>query len=202
MKKIRIWLLGFVCIFAITGCNDIEDSINDLRAELNRDIEIAQNDTPNQNEEISIEETYETVPTKAEPAVPKIEVALYFADSAGTKLIKTTREIPKEEGVARATINALLAGPTENGQISPIPSGTTLLDIHIKDGLCIIDLSQEFLDAGKGIADENLAIQAIVQTLCQFDTVNKVEFRVNGESLESLNNTQITKEVFADHSIL
>jgi len=32
--------------------------------------------------------------------------------------------------------------------------------------------------------------------------VNKVEFRVNGESLESLNNTQITKEVFADHSIL
>ena len=200
IKRLIIVVLIFVLACYLWGCEELEKSIDAMRAELKHDITTAENDMA--KDELHIEEIYETVPAEATIAPEKMKVELYFADAKGEKLVKTTREIEKSEGMARATITALLQGPTESGQISPIPSGTKLRDIHIKNQVCIIDLSEEFNDAGKGLADESLAIQAIVQTLCQFSTVDAVEFRVEGEPLEELNETLIDAQVFCDMSVL
>ena len=182
------------------GCEPLENSIDAMRAELKKDIAAAKDDMA--ENPLHIEEIYETIPAEATVAPEKMSVELYFSDAKGEKLVKTIREIEKKEGMARETILALLEGPTEAGQISPIPSGTALRDIHIKDQICIIDLSEEFLEAGKGLTDESLAIQAIVQTLCQFPTIEAVEFRIEGEALQQLNETLIDTQVFRDFSIL
>lgn len=202
MKMKKMVLLLIVGLISLAGCGQISETIGKLQGELKKDIAYAEQDMAQDKDEISIEETYETIPTEAKVEAPSMEVELYFANKSGDKLVKTTKKIEKKEGMARATMQTLLQGTNEGDLMSAIPTGTKLLDINIKEGLCIVDFSEEFLEAGKGAINEKLAVQAVVQTLCQFDTVEKVEFRVNGKRIERLNQSEVAAEVFADKSIL
>lgn len=155
--------------------------------------------------DITIEETYRTVQTVAQSNGEEMTVQLYFASSDGKNLVKQEKKIPKTEGIARATIENLLLGPDEASDLkSAVPSGTELLDINIKldEKLCIIDLSTEFSENATAAAAD-LAVYAIVDTLCQFETVEKVEIRVEGENVSSVGgNIDLRKSVKADKTMV
>lgn len=66
-----------------------------------------------------------------------------------------------------------------NGVLSPIPAGTALLSVNAQSGLCTVDLTDAILnvqDAGQ----LQLALRSIAVTLMQLDTVQTVQFTVNG----------------------
>ena len=115
------------------------------------------------------------------------EVVLYFASSDGKSLEAETRKIPKQEGMARATINELIAGPADDSLMPTLPAATILDDINIADGVCTVDFSSELLD---DLPDDQqaqmLALYSIVNTLSQFDSVDYVRILVNGRALDSL----------------
>ncbi|MEG1537967.1 MAG: GerMN domain-containing protein, partial [Clostridiales bacterium] len=98
------------------------------------------------------------------------------------------RHINSGEGVARTTIQELIAGPTSQTLYPTIPSSTILEDINItKDGLCIVDFSPELVeDHPGGSLAEQLTIYSIVNTLTQFDSVDKVRILVGGRVIESI----------------
>jgi len=117
------------------------------------------------------------------------EVTLYFAGQEGNSLLPEVRTIQKTEGIARATMEQLIAGPGPGSELLPtIPQGTSLLDINVKeDGLCIVDFSGELLSEGAdGVIPDNLMVYSIVNTLAEFPTIEKVQFRINGQEVESL----------------
>ena len=205
MKKIGVLTVLF-CLVVFAGCDGAKETISQMRAELKQDIlneesnnspkiqEKADDDSENtapkmpDAEDITIEETYRSVQTVAQANVEEMTISLYFASADGKGLVKQEKKIPKAEGKARATIEALLNGPEEeSGLLSAIPQGTKLRDINIKpeDKLCIIDLSEEFKQV-KNTAAADLAVYALVDTLCQFDTVDKVEIRIEGENVSSI----------------
>lgn len=115
------------------------------------------------------------------------EVVLYFASSDGKSLEAETRTIPQQEGIARATINELIAGPMDDSLLPTLPAATILDDINIAGGVCTVDFSSELLD---DLPDDNeaqmLALYSIVNTLSQFDSVDYVRILVNGQALDSL----------------
>ncbi len=117
-------------------------------------------------------------------------VSLYFADAAQKQLVKTEKRIPKVEGMARATLETLLEGPEESsGLVAAIPGGTQLLDINVKpsEKRCVVDFSQELRnELAKTDSSEQLAIYSIANTLCQFDTIEEVEFRIEGQTVTTL----------------
>jgi len=116
----------------------------------------------------------------------RITVELYFARKDGKGLEAEKRDIPKEEGIARKTIEALLAGPQNPNLNCPLPEGTKLLDINIKpDGLCIVNFSREITTVTPG-KPEQLAVDAVVKTLCQFPSVKEVRFMVEGDYVDTL----------------
>lgn len=118
--------------------------------------------------------------------VEKITVDLYFIAPDGKKLVMESRAIPKQEGIARSTIEELIKGPQKQENLSVFPDGTRLLDINIKpDGRCIVDLSSE-LTAVNSQHQERLMLYALVNTLCQFPTVQEVEILVNGQKVDSI----------------
>lgn len=90
---------------------------------------------------------------------------------------------------AQAALEALLAGPnaleTEIGWGTAIPPGTELLDVAIADGNATVDLSAEF-EAGSGTLAEFLRVGQVVFTLTQFDAVDTVSFRIEGEDRTAL----------------
>ncbi|MDN5347249.1 MAG: hypothetical protein PWP65_813 [Clostridia bacterium] len=117
------------------------------------------------------------------------KVVLYFADPTGQRLVAQEREIPKVEGIARATIQELIKGPgLESNLLPTIPAGTVLKDINIRpDGLARVDFSRELVENHSGGSiGENLTVYSIVNTLTQFPSVKKVEILVEGKKVKTL----------------
>ena len=137
-----------------------------------------------------------TKPT-AEPTPATISLKAYFLffDNVGANapLVPVHREVPATAAVARAALEQLLAGPTEDerahdlrvGTIGTgIPDGTRLLDIDIAGGVATVDLSGEFA-SGDILGDERDAwahrLAQVTFTLTQFPTVESVRFLVDGK---------------------
>jgi Sporulation and spore germination/Immunoglobulin-like domain of bacterial spore germination len=129
-----------------------------------------------------------TTPTPA-PAGTTI-VRAYFVlggEPGSAGLVPVLREVPETPAVARAAMNALLAGPSpeESGErtvTSAIPPGTRLLDVAIKNGTATVDLSTEF-DSSGGSTSMQYRLAQVVYTLTQFSTVRSVIFQIEGETV-------------------
>lgn len=117
------------------------------------------------------------------------EIALYFSDESGQFLAQEMRDVPKVEGIARAVMQELIAGPSvESGLLPTIPVGTQLLDINVRpDGVCIVDLSGELvMNHPGGSLNEEMTVYSIVNTLTQFPTIQEVQFLVDGQKVETI----------------
>lgn len=221
--KMKLGLLILLALCIMSGCAEAKETMMQMRQELRQEIalEDSQGNSASDSQqksltvpsveefaddEITIEETYEPVQTMSTP-VQEITVALYFPDASGEKLVKTEKRIPKVEGMARAVIETLLEGPEANsGVSSAIPMGTQLLDINIKpeEKKCIVDFSQELRNqlTTSGNA-EQLAVYSIVNTLCQFDSIEEVEFRIEGQRIATLaGNINLSETVSANMAIV
>ena len=110
------------------------------------------------------------------------QITLYFPDNNGEKLHAELRNIfLTDASIARTTIEELIAGPSSN-LASSIPQGTSLLSIHIEDGVCYVDLSHEFVDNHTGgSTNDIMTLYSIVNTLTEFHTIEKVQILVEGE---------------------
>lgn len=124
-----------------------------------------------------------TTPAPAEPAAAARRVTLYFAGADG-KLVPEEREIPAQEGLARATVNELIAGPQTAGLSPTLPASALVEGMTVRDGLCTVDFSSELTERlPADAASQKLAVYSIVNTLSQFDTVEQVRILVDGEPL-------------------
>lgn len=124
-----------------------------------------------------------------ETGAEKVQVVLYFGSKDGQYLVKEVREIPKVEGIARATLEELLKGPgPESNLVQTVPNGTRLLDINIKpDGLAIVSFSGELkAKHWGGSAGEGNTVYSIVNTLAQFPSVQRVQILIDNQVVETL----------------
>ena len=79
--------------------------------------------------------------------------------------------------VPELVVKSLLADPGTNGIRSCIPAGTTLRSVKTENGICTVDLSQEYLNQPGELASAN---RVLVATLCAIDGVKGVKILVNG----------------------
>ena len=105
----------------------------------------------------------------------------------GEHLFSAQRTQAATQAIARASLTALLAGPssaeTAAGVGTTIPAGTRLLDVAIDDGIGIVDLSGQF-ESGGGTLSMTARLAQVVCTVDQFDTVDGVTFRIDGEPID------------------
>lgn len=136
------------------------------------------------------EEETRTPPSTTEttPAVDGTSaIAVYFLRDE--KIAAVRRTVPSTPRIARAAMQAMLAGPTADeladGLSSAVPAGTQLRDVSLSDGVATVDLSGSFDDGG-GSASMLGRVAQIVATLTQFPTVRRVAFRLDGEPVETI----------------
>lgn len=98
----------------------------------------------------------------------------------------SSRQINYTQDVATASIESLLNGPLyedeDAGLHSEIPEGTELLDIALNDGTLMVDLSSEFSQSD-GADALQMRMAQIVHTATQFDTVERVDLLVDGQTI-------------------
>lgn len=157
-------------------------------------------------------ETPEPEPTATPEPEPEpaetTTLTLYF--TRGETLGVAARDVPKTEGVARAAMEELLAGPTaqeaEAGLGTEIPEGTALNDVSIADGVATVDLSPEF-ESGGGSLSMQVRVAQVVYTLTRFPTVDSVRFEIDGEAVEAIGgegvvvSPPVTRATFADNTL-
>lgn len=185
-KKILILVtIVTLCIFTLTGCG-LLDKLLSIKDDFKKEAEV-----PSEKEQVQIQVDTPQVNELVinTQATEYKTVLLYFGSSDGEHLVAVEKDIAKVEGIARQTINALIEGPDfQSGLLPTIPAGASLLDINVKDdGLCIVDFSEELVaNMPGGKLNEQLTVYSIVNTLCQFPTVERVEFRVDGKKMDTL----------------
>ncbi len=113
---------------------------------------------------------------------------LYFANAEGTDLAVEERlvEVSANQAREKTILELLIAGPSEDGHQKTIPAETKIRDVTTTgDGTCYVNLSQDFVQRqNRTDANERLAVYSIVNSLCELDSVDKVQFLFEGEKLD------------------
>ena len=137
----------------------------------------------------SMAPTATDVETGATAEVPKVQTVVYYQDNYGY-LVPVMCSVPMEDGIAKATLKLMVQSPNNDMQAARLglrtvlPENTTI-DLDISNGLARIDLGPEVLNMADAAAETNM-IDAIVQALTEFDSVEKVEFLIDGQKRETL----------------
>lgn len=119
------------------------------------------------------------------------DVSLYFANQDATALIEVPVSIKYEGNIALAQLiveqlihgTGKINGAQKLGCKDCIPSGTKINKISVTEGICYLDLSQEFMDHIDGM-DARLTIYSIVNSLVDLSNIDKVCFTIDGETKE------------------
>jgi germination protein M len=125
--------------------------------------------------------------TTPDPGSGETTFAVYLLRDG--KITALRRSVASTPAVARASLEALLAGPNgdekSDGLATAIPEGTMLRDLSVADGVATVDLSGEFDDGG-GSASMLGRVAQVVATVTQFPTIKRVAFRLDGEPVQAI----------------
>jgi hypothetical protein len=115
----------------------------------------------------------------------------------GEHVVPVRRAVPPTQALARASLAALLRGPTaverRSGYSSAIPSTTVLRDLALSHGLLTVDLNNRF-QAGGGSLSMQLRVAQVVFTATQFSSVRRVAFRLDGKPVEAIGGEGVVVE--------
>lgn len=199
-KKIRVAITAGVGMFLLSGCFQGAETIEEI--DMPEDIPIIDETDENMNEseetnaeENDVDETAETT-----------ERTLYVFDKDGV-VAPIQVEIPKIEGAAAQTVQYLVKeGPVTEllpeGFEAVLPEGTEVLGTNVtEDGTLIVDLSGQF--ANYEAEDEIRILEAMTHTLTQFEQVENIKLRMDGEDIDEMpvNGTPIANGYSKKHGI-
>lgn len=156
------------------------------------DIVEKENDIVNGDEE-DIDEDDKVDIVEPTPKTDEKEVVLYFAnneyvetgDESLEHLIPENRIVEYGDiSLEEAIVRELMKGPKSDKLGTSIPSTVKLLGVEVSNGTAFVNFSQEGLFGGS--MQESFTISQIVNSLLELDSVDKVQFLVDGEKAESL----------------
>jgi len=120
----------------------------------------------------------------------KIAVTVYYRDSDNC-LIPITRDIYKEEGIAKAALRCMVDNDSNRSAVQSLglypvlPEGTEILGMNIKDGIATVDFNSRILDYKDKTAENNI-VAGVVYCLTEFSTIDGVKILVEGMEKEKL----------------
>lgn len=193
MKKFLILIFIMVLSLGITACatdTPDEEPIDDGPV-----TEVPAVDNEDENDDVDPIEDEEDVDevVDPEPETNTETVTLYFVDEdyvitgdeSGEIILTEEREIEYgDTSLEEAVVNELREGPEGEGLYTLIPETIELLGVEVEDGTAFVDFSSEGL--GGGSMQETFTIRQIVNSLTDLDSVDRVQFLVDGQKAESL----------------
>lgn len=128
--------------------------------------------------------------TGQEDYYQKATLNIYFSDSTGKKLKKVPVDVTYDATIslAQLAVEQLIEGPSAiddagtDHLLDTIPDGTKINKISVKDNICFLDLSDDFMEKRSDISDD-VALYSVVNTLVDLPNINQVQFNINGEQV-------------------
>lgn len=118
----------------------------------------------------------------------KITFSIYFSNQTGDKLKKIPltvtydASLPIEQLVMEQLVNGPenIKGISENEVKRTIPSDTKINKISVRENICYLDLSADFLTKQDDVTNET-AIYSVVNTLTNLSSIHRVQISIDGD---------------------
>lgn len=112
-------------------------------------------------------------------------INLYFPDANNyylhteSRVLTVGQDVPLVEYVIEELIKS-----TQTEELTPsIPQGTQLISADVKNGVCTVDLSEEFItNRPETAAGQRLMVYSMVNSIAELENVEYVQFTVEGKS--------------------
>ena len=127
--------------------------------------------------------------TMTDTQVETVSTVVFYEDGEGY-LVPVTRQVPKTDGIAKATLGLMVKDSQNDMQAARlglrtvIPEGTTF-DIDISNGRANVNVSKEALSCSSA-AQEALMVDAITNAMSCFSTVDEVTLEFDGQKRSKL----------------
>lgn len=117
-----------------------------------------------------------------EDVVDTVTATLYLLDEAGELTpCEAVLELYEGDTQVQAVAAALEDGAQDQGIASPLPEGFAVRSVWLDQPVCYVNLSSAIVRELEETEAVPLALQALARSLCSLDTVEEVQFLVDGE---------------------
>ncbi len=130
---------------------------------------------------------------------------LYFPNRSGGLLTAEFRQVTRAEGQNAVDIvmDELLRGPMSSEGCLALPEGTRVRSLTVRDGVCSVDLSKEFVvNASLAEEEAGLTLYALINTLCVRSGVSQVQLLIEGEKVEYYGNVSASTPLSANFDLV
>ena len=130
-------------------------------------------------------------------------VDLWYLKPGGRALSVERRQIVKtvDQTLVQAVLAAWADGP-EGELLSCLPEGSQIRSVELQDGVCVVDLSQEYIDGlPRSEQTAALTVYAMVNTLCELDGVEAVQLYIDGEPAPAVGGLPLDRALIPDTSL-
>ncbi len=113
----------------------------------------------------------------------KVELNLYFAAENGKHLVKVLRPVEYNSNISleRLIVENIIGGPEGEDMHPAVNPNTKIISIAVKDNICYVNLSKEFLVTQNSVLPE-VTVYSIVNSLVELQNINKVQISVEGNN--------------------
>lgn len=132
-------------------------------------------------------------------------VTLYFTDTATKKLANEVRSvrITDQQPVEQYVINELIKGPQYGNRSRVLDSATTLISVTVSDNIAFVNFAKNFLDKNDDSPERGeLAVFAIVNSLTELESINRVQFLIEGKKVEKFGELSIEHPIGRNEDII
>lgn len=130
---------------------------------------------------------------RTERPIETVKVYHVVIEDGNPKIRPRRQEVPAGENAIETAMRSLVTQGSGKDMSNPIPEGTRLLGLDVRDGLATVNFSKEFVENFKGgSTGEALVIGTILRTLGQFPEVRQVRILVEGKAIESLGHLDLS----------
>lgn len=133
------------------------------------------------------------------------DLTLYYPDAERRYLIghSVSINLAAQTDAISYLVEQLKDAPDGMGLVSPLPAGTKLLNATVTDGLCVLDFSPEFESNGFFQSHaQRTTLLSLVNTLTQLDTIDRVEFYLEGNLMARYRQLNISTALVFDESVI
>ena len=112
-----------------------------------------------------------------------VRLKLYFANETGDGLVEVIKPVEYNSNISmeKLVVEYLVKGPDSEDVYPVINPGTKILGVTVKDGICYVNLDENFLTQIYNVTAD-VAVYSIVNSLVELSNVNKVQIAVNGKT--------------------
>lgn len=115
-------------------------------------------------------------------------LTLYFADETGGKLVDNKIDVAYSRSMSleKIIVEQIIQGPEEEDSYSVFPTDVKVLSTSVRNEICYVNFDGSFGEVKTEVAFD-VAMYAVINSLCELTTVNKVQFQLNGDSHVEIN---------------